>query len=197
MFGGVGGENQDVVVGFVELRCDGELAFGDVGVGEELLEFLGADGGELDLAGVEFAEHFLEGVVVVLGHLGDAVVCGHVADFLGAVCVSLAFDGNLPAAATRHHDEAVALGDTAGERGDDGAAAEAVAGFEAVASDHEFVAIELLGRMHLRILLARLFAPQLQRGRINDLIVETEDRDARGDAPRLRRFMGSSFFGHV
>jgi hypothetical protein len=86
---------------------------GDAGVGEELLEFLGADGGELDLAGVEFTEHFLEGVVVVLGHLGDAVVCGHVADFLGAVCVSLAFDGNLLAAATRHHDEAVALGDTA------------------------------------------------------------------------------------
>lgn len=193
MFGGVGGEDEDVVVGFVELGGDGEVAFGDAGVCEELLEFLGADGGELQLAGVEFAEHLLEGVVVVLGHLGDAVVGGDVADLLGAIGVSLAFDGNLPSAAPGHHDEAVALGHTPGERGDDSTAA------EAVASDDGLVAIELLCGMHLGILRAGLLAPQFQRGGIDDLVVQAEHGDAGSEAAGLGRtlFMGSTFFGHA
>src|SRR5204863_9704696 len=56
IFGRVRGENEDVVVGLAELRGDRELGVGDVGFAEQLFELLGSDRGELDVAGVEFAD---------------------------------------------------------------------------------------------------------------------------------------------
>ena len=83
-FGGIRGENEDVVVGFAELCGDGKLGFGDVAFGEEALEFFGGDGGELEVAGVEFAEELVERVFVGLREFCELVVGGDVAEFFGA-----------------------------------------------------------------------------------------------------------------
>lgn len=187
IFGGVGGENEDVVVALAEFGGDGELAFGDVEFGAELLEFLLADRGELDVAGVEFAEELTKCVVVGLGELGEFVVGSDVADFFGARFVMLALDGDGPAFAARHLDHAVAFRDAAGKCGDDGAAAIAVAG------DDEFEAIELLRRVDLGILGFRLLAPQLERAGIDDLIEVAVDVDARGERWLTRGFFHGKF----
>ena len=190
-FGFIGRGDEDVVVGFVELGGDGELAFGNAGVGEQSLEFFCAHGGELDVTGVEFAEHLLERFVVALCESREFVIGGDVADFLRAICVVLIFDGHIPALATRHQHEPVAFRDAAGERGPDRRAPVAVAAHD------DLVSVELLRRMELRILRAVLFTPQLQLARRNNFIVQAVHWNARCNCTRLRRFMGSSFFGHA
>ena len=189
--GGVGAEDEDVVVLLVQFRRDGELGFGDGGVLEEALEFGGVVAGENDLF-AEASEELGELFVVGLGELGQAVVGEHVAALLGDGLVRLDFDGNIPTAALGHGPGAVTFHDAPGEGGEDDGTTPAVADYDGL------VAVELRGRMELGVLWVRL-----QIGGGNDLLKGAVDRNSRrldvgGRLPLgPSNFMGTSFWGHT
>ncbi len=65
--GRVVGRDHNVVVGLVQLRGDREVGVVGDRLREQRLELGGADSGQLDVAGVEFAEEFLQSIVIVFG----------------------------------------------------------------------------------------------------------------------------------
>lgn len=115
IFGGVGGENEDVVVAFAELGGDLEFPLGDVGVAQELREFLLTDDGKSAAGGIEFGEKLAKCVVVIDGEFGEFVVSYEIADLFGAARVMLILDGNFEARALGGLVSAVAFRNAAGE----------------------------------------------------------------------------------
>lgn len=90
-FGGIGGHDEDVVVGLAQFCGDGKIGFGADEFGDELREFLLGDGGEFYFGCVEFSEERAQCVVIGACEFRELVVCGHVAKFLRAGCVVLIF----------------------------------------------------------------------------------------------------------